>query len=274
MKRLLTAASAVLAVAFLVRADEPNPAPLKVPFDLIKTQHMTVMVKVNGAGPFRLIFDTGAPVTLLNNKVAREAGLIKKDTKSAVVPLLPGMGQYKVKTLQIGEVTARDVPVMVMDHPTVTLVSKHVGGVDGIVGFSFFARYRVTIDYQKKEMTFVPTTFRPPDLMKTMLAKLLSSKKQTAKVLAPAGVWGFSVHKEAGDTEPGVVVKTVVAKSPAEVAGLLPGDRLLTLDGRWTDTVADCYRAAGHVRPGSSARLGVRRLGREIELTVNVQSGL
>ena len=49
--------------------------PVKVPFDLLKTQHMTVMVKVNGAGPFRLIFDTGAPVTLLSNKVAKAGGL-------------------------------------------------------------------------------------------------------------------------------------------------------------------------------------------------------
>jgi hypothetical protein len=274
MKRLFPAACVLLCAAFLARADDPAPAAVKVPFGLIQTQHMTVMVKVNGAGPFRLIFDTGAPVTLLNNKVAKEAGLIKKDAKGAVVPLFAGIGQYKVKTLEVGDVKAENVPVMVMDHPTVVLVGKHVGGIDGIVGFSFFARYRVTIDYQTKELTFVPVQYRPPDLMQKMLAKLLSSKKQTAKILAPAGVWGFSVHKEEADKEPGVTVKTVLPKSPAEAAGLRPGDRLLTLDGRWTDSVVDCYRAAGHVRPGSAAQLGIQREGKEMQLTVNVQSGL
>ena len=54
------------------------PAPEKttvVPFELLRSGHMAVQVKVNGQGPYRLIFDTGAPVTLLNNKIARAAGI-------------------------------------------------------------------------------------------------------------------------------------------------------------------------------------------------------
>jgi hypothetical protein len=274
MKRLLTAALVAVFVAAAAQAGEPNARPVKVPFELIKTQHMTVMVKVNGKGPFRLIFDTGAPVTLINNKVAREAGLIKKDKKGTVMPLFPGMGQYKLKTLQLGDLTAKDVPVLVMDHPTVSLVSKHVGPIEGIVGFSFFARYRMTIDYQTKEMTFVPVKFQPPDVMQKMFAMILANKKDERKVVGPAGVWGFSVEKKQDDAEPGVTVKAVVPGSPAAKAGLQMGDRLLTLDDRWTDTVVDCYRAAAHVRPGTAARLLVKRDGKEMNLTVTVQSGL
>jgi len=37
--------------------------------------------------------------------------------------------------------------------------------------------------------------------------------------------------------------------------------------------VADCYVAASHVRPGTAARLQVKRDGKEMELTVKVQSG-
>jgi hypothetical protein len=274
MKRLLSAALLVLFVAAAARAGEPNARPVKVPFDLIKTQHMTVMVKVNGKGPFRLIFDTGAPVTLINNKVAKEAGLIKKDAKGAVMPLFPGFGQYKLKTLQLGDLTAKDVPVLVMDHPTVKLVSKHLGPIEGIVGFSFFARYRMTIDYQTKELTFVPVKFQPPDVMQKMFAMILSNKKDERKVVGPAGVWGFSVEKSENDTEPGVTVKAVVRGSPAAKAGLQAGDRLLTLDDRWTDTVVDCYRAAVHVRPGRTARLVVKRNGKEMDLMVTVLPGL
>ena len=54
----------------------------------------------------------------------------------------------------------------------------------------------------------------------------------------------------------------------------MPGDRLLTLDGRWTDSVADCYTAAGQVKPGITVKVLVRRAGRELELTVKPTAGL
>ena len=66
----------------------------------------------------------------------------------------------------------------------------------------------------------------------------------------------------------------MLSGSPADKAGLKAGDRLLTLDGRWTDSVTDCYAAAGHVLPGTPARLVVRRDGKEVALTVRVQPGL
>jgi hypothetical protein len=273
MKRFTAAACLLLFAAAGARADE-DAKPIKVPFELIKTQHITVMVKINGEGPFRLIFDTGAPVTLVNNKVARAAGLIDKKVKGGVLPLFPGLGQFKIKSLELGAVKAENVPVIVMDHPTVTLVSKVLGPIEGIVGFSFFARYKMTIDYQAKEMTFVPTKYQPPDVMGKMLDMLLSGKGTGKKVLAPRGVWGFSVEKRANDEAAGVDVKSVLPDSPAAKAGLQAGDRLLTVDGRWTDSVVDTFRAAGDVRPGTTARLGIRRDGKEMELTVTVISGL
>ena len=41
----------------------------------------------------------------------------------------------------------------------------------------------------------------------------------------------------------------------------------------WTDSLADAYQAAGHIKPGSSAPVLIRRTGREMELTVKPQSG-
>src|SRR5262249_22729454 len=97
----------MLAPAF-VCADEPakkldkEPAPVAVPFELLKTQHMVVNVKINGKGPYRLIFDTGAPVTLINNKVAKEADVFPKDFKKPAFALFGSVGQFKMKTLEIG----------------------------------------------------------------------------------------------------------------------------------------------------------------------------
>ena len=55
---------------------------------------------------------------------------------------------------------------------------------------------------------------------------------------------------------------------------LRAGDRLLTLDGRWTDTVADCYAAAGHARAGAPVTVVLLRGGKELKCTVSPRAGL
>lgn len=262
-----------------VRADTPDTKkvetevkPISVPFELLKTQHMVVNIKVNDKGPYRVIFDTGAPVNLLNNKVAKEAGIIPKNYPRPLFAPFGSMGQFKIKSLQVGDARADNLNAIVMDHPTVSLIAKHMGPIEGIIGFSFFGQFRTTIDYQKKLMTFVPTTYRPPDMLDNVMKLLMSSTGK--KVVAPAGQWGFQAHKEAKDSAPGVTVKAVLPDSPTSKAGLRAGDRLLTLAGRWTDSVADCYLAASQIAPNTEATLGILRDGKEMRLKVHVGAGI
>lgn len=248
--------------------------PVVVPFELLKSRHMAVQVKINGNGPYRLIFDTGAPTNLINNKLAKEAGVLKKDDKPAIAMF--GLGGAKViNTLEVGDVKLDKVPVMVMDHPTVTAISKALGPIDGIVGFPFFARFKTTVDYEKKELTFTPNGYEPADAMKALMEKLMGSSKgkPDPTVASPAGVWGFAVDKDGDDEADGVNVKEVFAGSAAAAAGLKAGDRLLTLDGRWTDSVADTFGAASFVKPGRSAVLVVKRGTKEVKLTVKPAKG-
>src|SRR5262249_61540860 len=42
-------------------------APAVVPFEMLATNHMVVRARINGQGPYRLIFDIGAPITLVSN---------------------------------------------------------------------------------------------------------------------------------------------------------------------------------------------------------------
>jgi hypothetical protein len=275
MKRYASIVGLFFLVVLPVRADETLAKPVTVPFELLKSGHMAVMVKVNDKGPYRVIFDTGAPVTLLNNKVAKESGLLK-DVKRPAFTLFGSMGPVKVPSLAVGDVKAENLSAVVMDHPTVEALAKALGPLEGIVGFSFFARYKVTIDYQAKQMTFVPNGFEPPDAMQALMTMLMAPPrdKQPAKLVVPAAQWGLVVHKEAGDEEAGVTVKDVLPGGAAAAAGLRAGDRLLTLDGRWTDTVVDCYTAAAAVQPGRAAKVAVRRGGKEVELTVTPRPGL
>jgi len=79
--------------------------PVVVPFETLPSGHMTVMVKLNGKGPYKLIFDTGAPTLLLNNRIAKEADLLKNAKKPLFAPF-GAMGEVNVATLEVGDVVA------------------------------------------------------------------------------------------------------------------------------------------------------------------------
>jgi hypothetical protein len=276
MKHLTLVTGLLLAIAPPARAAGPSTGAVTVPFELLKTKHMVVRIKVNGKGPYRVIFDTGAPVMLLNNKIAKESGVLPKNFKPTGFQLFGTAGQFPIKTLELGDLKAEDVPAVVMDHPALEEAAKVLGPLDGIVGFPFFARYAMTLDYQARQLTFVPSGFKPPDTVQSLLALMLAGGGQPAAktVLAPAAQWGFVVHKDAGDGDAGVSVKAVLPGGAAAAAGLQAGDRLLTLDDRWTDSVADCYAAAGHVKPGTAAKVVIQRGGKEMELIVTPRPGL
>jgi hypothetical protein len=256
-------------------ADQPRRVqdPIVVPFDLLITKHIVVNVKINGKGPYRVIFDTGAPVTLINTKTAKASGLLSKNGAKSSFSLFGPVAQAKIKSLELGDLKAENVPAIVMDHPTVEIVSQVLGPVEGIIGFPFFARYKMTLDYQAKEMTFVPNDFEPTDIMQAMMLALMTRDKPAAKTLAAAGLWGFLLDRK-DDDEAGMPIKQVLPGSAAAKAGLKDGDRLLTLDDRWTDTLADCYSAASYIKPGAEAKIVIKRDGKEMLLVVKPESGL
>jgi membrane-associated protease RseP (regulator of RpoE activity) len=277
MKRFLPVL-ALICMPAVVRADAPSKVetgPVTVPFELLKSGHMTVQVKVNGKGPYRLIFDTGAPITLVNNKIAKEAGLLK-GMQQPLFSFFGNMGEVKIKELQVGGQKANDVATIVMDHPTVEAISQVFGPIDGIVGFPFFARFKMTLDYKAKTLTFVPNGFKPPDVMQAIITALstgVTGASDGPKVLSPAAQWGMLVHKDSDDESDGVPVTDVLPGSAAAAAGMKTGDRLLTLDGRWTDTIGDLYTAAGYVQAGKSAVVVVKRGSKEVSLKVKPTAG-
>src|SRR5262249_8295940 len=141
-----------------------------------------------------------------------------------------------------GDLKIENTSAMIMDHPAVEAMSKAFGGVEGIVGFPFFARYKMTIDYQKKEMSFAPNGYEPSDTtqgLEKMIMGMMTSSDQGPKILSPAGQWGMVVAKAKDDEDAGVTIKEVLPGGAAAKAGLKAGDRLLTLDARWTDTIND-----------------------------------
>lgn len=256
--------------------EKPAVQPIVVPFETLKSGHMAVKITVNGKGPYRVIFDTGAPINLLNNKLAKEAGLLKNAPKSTI-PFVGTVAEVRVKELQIGGAKGEDQHAIVMDHPLVELMGSKLGPLYGIVGFPFFARYRMTIDYQAETLTLVANGYKPANVLRSMestLMQLMTASDQAAKLLSPAAQWGLEARKKSGDDEAGVDIKAVLADSAAAEAGLKAGDRLLTIDGRWTDSLADLFEIASHLKPGTTVPIAIKREGKEIELTIKLRSGL
>src|SRR3954447_7492928 len=168
---LLTAAAAAVAglVPVLSAPGGEAQKAAVVPFQILRTNHMLVQARINGKGPFRLIFDLGAPFTLISNRAAERSGVVAEGGPRS---LLFGIRDpAEVDTLQVGDLTAKDLPVMVMDHPLLKAMADLDPlrrPIDGIIGYPLFARYRTTIDYQAREMTFEPVDFRVANLIEEL----------------------------------------------------------------------------------------------------------
>ena len=284
MKKLIL--SALLgAIASFPAAADTTPAKkaeiksVVVPFDLVSSGHFIVKVKLNGKGPYNLIFDTGAPTTLISPRIAKDADLVGKAKDRPLIPLFGMMGNVKVKEFEVNGVKAADVGAQIMDHPTVKRFSKEYekdhGPIEGIVGFPFFSRFKMTVDYAAKTLTFTPNGFEAEDVMQAMMkAVMAASGRPEPKIVAPKALLGFAADKKATDEFAGVDVTDVSVDTPAAKAGLKPGDRLLTLDGRWTDTVADLFTAGSLMTPGQAVTVTVTRDEKPLTLKMTPASGL
>jgi membrane-associated protease RseP (regulator of RpoE activity) len=253
------------------KAETRGKGKVVVPFELLASDHIVVRARVNGEGPYRMIFDLGAPITLLSTRAAEASGVVKKGTAR---PFLFGArGEERAEAMALGDLNATGVPVVVFDHPTLRLLGALLGRrLDGIIGFTFYARYRTTIDYAARELTFEPVDFAQPDLLKDLAARLAGPKVARRRVLAPGALFGITPGEPA-EGGAGMTVAAVAGGSPAAAAGIRPGDLLTSLNGRWTTSVADVYASSSSDTPGQPVEAVVVRDGKEHTLTVTPREG-
>jgi serine protease Do len=68
----------------------------------------------------------------------------------------------------------------------------------------------------------------------------------------------------------GALIRSVESGSPADKAGVQPGDIVTRFDGRTIEKSQDLQRIVGATKPGTSSKLEVLRLGKTLELAVKV----
>ncbi len=141
----------------MAAAGEPQRVvPRTVPCTLAKPDKPLIILEtmVNDKGPFRFVLDTGAGGTILSPALAKELGIepAKQDKTSKATGAGGEVRLGKVKSLRIGQARVERLDVAVMD---LAGISKAIEtDLDGIVGYNFLKRFRVTIDYRGQTVTF------------------------------------------------------------------------------------------------------------------------
>ncbi|HMH13914.1 MAG TPA: retropepsin-like aspartic protease [Edaphobacter sp.] len=119
-------------------------------------------ISIDGSRPLRLVLDSGSAKTLIDRKVAAELGL-KEGEESSLQGA--GAGRIPIRALPDVEIQMPGLDSKGYDCFTVDLspVSQAAGTPeDGILGYDFFARFVVTIDFEARRMTVeLPTAFHP-----------------------------------------------------------------------------------------------------------------
>jgi len=132
-----------------------SPKSAKVKFRLAGGAQPLILLptRVNGAGPFDFILDTGAGTSLLSAELAQRLNvkvLGTKEGQSAGGKISVSLA--KIDSLALGQAKIEDVDVGIvdLDHIAKTIGTK----IDGDVGYNFLKHFRVTVDYQTGEIRF------------------------------------------------------------------------------------------------------------------------
>jgi hypothetical protein len=271
----------VLCLAPPLRADEPTKPEAKtyqVPYRLTETKHILVRAKVNGKGPLNFIIDTGAPTLYLTTAAAGKVG---------IEPDKNGWATFDRFEIEGGVVLNKFRGRVETPFQLEGMNGLGLAGVElhGIIGYTVLARYRLEFDFTKDKMAWTALDYNPPapqglgaqnlpeglnaisGMMKFMKAFL--GKKVEPEILL-RGFLGLALAERDG----AVVVQSVLAKSPAEAAGLKAGDRVTDFQGQEVRTAGDVHRLAEKLAPGETVQLTVQRDNGTVTVHVKAGEGL
>lgn len=130
----------------------PAPSSFAIPFELSEG-HIFVEAYVDGTGPYRFGFDTGA------------SGEGRVDARVTAALSLPKAGEGEssdgIRTAQADEVTVKTLRLGSIEKSNLQLLSRDYNrgrtgkrSIMGIIARDFFADWLVTIDYPKRTIGF------------------------------------------------------------------------------------------------------------------------
>lgn len=250
-------------------ADPQVGRSFQVPYRLTDTNHFLVRVRINGKGPFNFLVDSGAPALYVATETAAKIGLkTPKGEFWAPVSRLDFEGGARLE-----DVKARvEDPFQLVGMNALGLPGA---SIDGILGFTILARFRLQIDPTRDRMTWTRLAFMPTDppvprqdqgdppaevQAMTVLGPLAKGLaflmgKQPEEERTPRGFLGV----EWGARGASMLIRSVLDGSPAAGAGLKAGDELVRIGDKPIKGMEAAREALGKIQPGEVVEVVVRR---------------
>jgi len=111
-----------------------------------------VPVRVNGAGPFTFLLDTGATRSMVSDALARELGAPIVARSEIVTTAGSEMGMVvRLASVAVDNARVPDVLAPVFDDARLALLGR---GVRGVLGQDFLAAFNYTLDYRRNRLTW------------------------------------------------------------------------------------------------------------------------
>ncbi|MFO0938170.1 MAG: PDZ domain-containing protein [Gemmataceae bacterium] len=254
--------------------EKAKPASYEIPYRLTDSKHVMVRVKINGKGPFNFILDTGAPAMFVTKKVAKQAGL--EDRGWAKVNELVVEGGMPIEKARCRIEDLFQLEGM----NTLGLAGSELHGV---IGYELLARYRITYDFTKDKLTWVPLDFKPP-----ILQGIGGGGQGSLEMIGPivkifGGLMGIQANFNTdqrgflgvvlADGKSGIVVDQVWKGGPADKAGLKKGDLIVSAKSNDTTMAADLHKITASMKPGDRVSLAIKRDGENKTLTIELGKG-
>ena len=115
---------------------------------------LMVAAHINGSGPYNLVLDTGATLTCIDERLARQLRLPRKRGAVGVGAGAVGSGRVplvQVDSVRLGATTVRNMTACVLDLRH--LSDLGAGGVNGLLGLNFLTEFHVTLDFDNRLLT-------------------------------------------------------------------------------------------------------------------------
>ena len=286
LKWLLT--GVLLLVPTSVRTDDPpKPSSSKeepkkegktyeIPYRLTNTKHVLVRAKINGKGPFNFIIDTGAPALFVSTAVAKKLG-VEPDKK--------GWGTFDKFEIEGGLVIEKAKGRIEDPFQLEGMNSLGLAGAElhGMIGYNLLAKYKLEFDFTKTKLAWTELTgFEPKapegikggggvDLMGFLVKFLIGFLGERPKpVPTPRGFLGLELQED----KDGIVVKSVLEKSPAAAAGIKPGDRITHYSAWEVPKIEDLEKRLSKRVADDEVTLKILRGTEKKEITLKTGEGL
>jgi hypothetical protein len=152
-----------------------------------------IVVRVQINSVFKdFILDTGASRTTMSNALIKELGIKEVEKiKARGVGGEVDASIVRIDSIKVGDIVLKDFSCGVTDFKEICGLIG--GGVSGVLGYDFLSQFKVTIDYQAKQLTLDKYKIEPLASF-VITGDTFSSPKFKISLVRPNQSWKFNTE--------------------------------------------------------------------------------